>query len=153
MLKIIGESSQIDIESLANSVYKTLCQQDELCAELTFVSESEIKDLNNNFRGIDSVTDVLSFPSLDGVRGKVLKCKDYALDVTENGLFIGSIAICTKRASEQAKEYGHSLKRELTYLTLHGLLHLFGYDHIIDSDKKQMRALEEDIINKVKVFR
>ena len=153
MLKILGESAQFDLEELAKAEYKTLKQKENLYAELTFVSEEEIKELNKKFRNVDAVTDVLSFPTLDGIREKVLNGKDYLLDAYEDGIFIGSIAICTKRAQEQAVEYGHSLKRELTYLTLHGLLHLFGYDHMIESDKTQMRTVEEEILKEVKVFR
>jgi probable rRNA maturation factor len=74
-------------------------------------------------------------------------------DEDEKALFLGSIAICTERAKEQAKEYGHSLERELSYLTVHGLCHLFGYDHMTDEDKKQMREKEEQILELVGVTR
>ena len=80
---------------------------------------------------------------------------DFPLDLTDDGsaVFIGSIAVCIERATEQAEEYGHSLTRELNYLICHGLLHLLGYDHLIESDKVEMRALEEIIMNKIKVNR
>ena len=97
----------------------------------------------------------LSFPTLDGVRGKVVYKKDFPLDLSDDGesVFIGSIAVCVERAEEQAIEYGHSLTRELTYLICHGLLHLMGYDHIENDDKIEMRALEDKIMNKIKVLR
>lgn len=152
-LKIIGKSKIINLEELASTTHKILKQKDALYCELTFVSKSKIKQLNSDFRSVNKVTDVLSFPTLDGVRYKVLKSKDFPLDTFENGLFIGSIAICSARAKEQAKEYGHSLEREFTYLTLHGLLHLFGYDHMIDEDKAEMRKLEDKILKKIEVFR
>ena len=152
-LKIIGKSKIINLTDLASATHKTLKQKDAIYCELSFVSKKAIRELNRDFRGVDKVTDVLSFPTLDGIRGKVLKQKDYLLDTYENGLFIGSIAICTARAKQQAKEYGHSLEREFTYLTLHGLLHLFGYDHMVEEDKAEMRKLEDKILKKIEVFR
>lgn len=158
MAKLIvcsDDESVINVTELADAVYQELGQKDGLFAELLYVNEQEIKALNNDYRGVDKVTDVLSFPTLDGIRGKVVLKKDFPLDLTEDGqnVFIGSIAICKKRAEEQAKEYGHSVKREMTYLLCHGLLHLMGYDHMIDSDKAQMRALEDKIMSKIKVNR
>ena len=152
-LKIIGKSKIINLTDLASATHKTLKQKDAIYCELSFVSKKAIRELNRDVRGVDKVTDVLSFPTLDGIRGKVLKQKDYLLDTYENGLFIGSIAICTARAKQQAKEYGHSLEREFTYLTLHGLLHLFGYDHMVEEDKAEMRKLEDKILKKIEVFR
>lgn len=158
MAKLIvcsDDESVINVTELADAVYQELGQKDGLFAELLYVNEQEIKALNNDYRGVDKVTDVLSFPTLDGIRGKVVLKKDFPLDLAEDGqnVFIGSIAICKKRAEEQAKEYGHSVKREMTYLLCHGLLHLMGYDHMIDSDKAQMRALEDKIMSKIKVNR
>ena len=152
-LKLLIENSPIEAESLASEVYKTLNQTDSLLAEVVFVSEGEIRELNNSQRGIDKVTDVLSFPTLDNIRGKVLKMKDYPLEIDEERLFLGSIAICVKRAEEQAKEFGHSVNREINYLLCHGLLHLFGYDHIEENDKAEMRRLEKLIMNNLRILR
>ncbi|MBR5438620.1 MAG: rRNA maturation RNase YbeY [Clostridia bacterium] len=152
-LKIIGKSKYINLTELANATAEVLKQKELLYAELSFVSKEKIRQLNTQFRNVLSVTDVLSFPTLDGIRGKVLKHKDFPLDVDENGLFLGSIVVCMARAKEQAKEYGHSIERELTYLTLHGLLHLFGYDHMVEEDKARMRKLEDKILKKIEVFR
>ena len=143
-LKIICDDGFDTLEILANAVSKTLNQTYNLSAEVVFVSPNEFQALNSSTRGIDRVTDVLSYPTLDGIRGKVVNPKDFPLELDDDGnLFIGSIAVCIEKAEEQAKEYGHSLTREITYLICHGLLHLFGYDHEIDDDKKEMRALEE----------
>lgn len=153
-LKVYIENSPIDVDSLAREVYSSLKQTENLSLEVIFVSEEEIKNLNNTQRGIDKITDVLSFPTLDGIRGKVLNSKDYPLELDDdNSLFLGSIAVCVKRAEEQAIEYNHSLKRELNYLICHGMLHLFGYDHIKDEDKKEMRELEEKIMNNLRILR
>lgn len=153
-LKIICDDGFDTLEILAKAVSKTLNQTYNLSAEVVFVSPNEIQALNSSTRGIDRVTDVLSYPTLDGIRGKVVNPKDFPLELDDDGnLFIGSIAVCIEKAEEQAKEYGHSLTREITYLICHGLLHLFGYDHEIDDDKKEMRALEEEIMTFIKITR
>lgn len=151
-IKILcNENEYIDADKIGKAVFKTLNQKENLFCELVFVDEEQIRKLNAEYRAVDKVTDVLSFPSLDGIRGKVLSKKDYPLeyDEIEKALFIGSIAICVKRAKEQAEEYGHSEKREFTFLTVHALLHLTGYDHIEESDRAEMRALEDEIMQKI----
>ena len=125
-----------------------------LAAEIIFTEEQEIRSLNKQFRNKDAVTGVLSFPTLDGIKGVQIKRADFPLDIDEeDNLFIGSIAICTKRAHEQAEEYGHSYERELNYLAVHGLCHLLGYDHEEEEDKKQMREVEERVLTKMGVTR
>ena len=125
-----------------------------LAFEIEFVSEEEIRELNAQTRGIDKVTDVLSYPALDDIKGKKLLKKDYPYSLDEDGnLLVGSIAVCVKRATEQAEEYGHSLERELHYLIVHGVMHCLGYDHEIDSDKAEMRRQEEYILNKIGITR
>lgn len=150
-LKIYCDNGYIDQLLIAQAVEKVLKQKIKIYAELSFVSKEEIQVLNKESRKVDQVTDVLSFPMLDGIRGKILKKKDCILDYDqdEKAVFIGSIVICVERAKEQAEEYGHSLSRELSYLTVHGMLHLFGYDHMTDEDKAQMREKEEEILSLV----
>lgn len=126
----------------------------DLAAEVVLVDEEEIRRLNRETRGVDAVTDVLSFPALDGIKGKKLQKKAFPADIDEEGnLFLGSIAICVKRAKEQAEEYGHSFERELNYLLTHGLFHLLGYDHMTDTDKAEMRGREERVMNKLGLTR
>ena len=125
-----------------------------LCFEFVFVDEDEIRRLNRETRGIDKVTDVLSYPSLDGIKGKALLAKDYPLELDEDGaLFIGSVAVCHARAKEQAEEYGHSYERELHYLTVHGIMHCLGYDHMTDEEKSEMREKEEAVLTKLGITR
>lgn len=125
-----------------------------VAVEAIFVDADEIRSLNREQRNVDSVTDVLSFPSLDGIRGKALRKKDFPYDVDEEGnLFLGSVVICRERAREQAEEYGHSYERELHYLLVHGILHCLGYDHMTDEDKAQMREKEEILLGKMGVVR
>lgn len=125
-----------------------------LCFEFLFVDEEEIQRLNRETRSIDKVTDVLSYPSLDGIKGKALYLEDYPYEIDEeDNLFVGSVVVCVQRAKEQAEEYGHSLKRELHYLLVHGVLHCLGYDHMTDEDKAEMREREEYVLNKLGIGR
>ena len=109
------------------------------CVELTikFVSDTEIKRLNSAHRGIDKVTDVLSFPATDIRAGEEV--------VGGDGTYLGDMAICLKRAKSQAKEYGNTYFAEIQKLVLHSVLHLLGYDHIKDEDYAIMNKKEEQI--------
>ena len=125
-----------------------------LFAEISLVGEEEIRTLNRTYRNCDRVTDVLSFPALDGIRDRVLRAAEHPFETDEEGrLFLGSIAICTARAKEQAQEYGHFYERELYYLAVHGILHCLGYDHEDENDKKEMRAREEEVMQKLHLTR
>ena len=81
--------------------------------------------------------------------------ENYPLDIDhETGnIVLGDICICLAKAKEQAKDFGNSIEREVTYLSVHGLLHLLGYDHMIESDKIIMRNVEENIMTKIKLER
>ena len=125
-----------------------------LAVELVFTDEAGIRKLNAETRGKDAVTDVLSFPNLDGILQKPIRKEDFPFDTDEDGnLFLGSIVICRERAAQQAEEYGHSLRRELYYLAVHGLCHLLGYDHETDEEKAQMRAREEGVLSDMDIPR
>ena len=125
-----------------------------LAVEVSFVSAQEIQELNASTRGIDKVTDVLSYPTLDGIKGQALRGEDYPYEIDEEGnLLVGSIAICCQRAREQAEEYGHSYERELHYLIVHGIMHCLGYDHMNDEDKAEMREKEEYVLGKLCITR
>jgi probable rRNA maturation factor len=146
MAKLFIDCEQGDYTLLADAVYKVLGQTDDLMAEIITVSAQEIRALNKDTRGIDKVTDVLSYPTLDGIRGKVVLKKDFPLDVDDDKLMLGSIVLCLERIKEQAQEIGHSEQEEREYLIVHGLMHLFGYDHMTDEDKKQMREKEKAVM-------
>ena len=125
-----------------------------LVVELSFVDETEIRRLNRELRSMDKITDVLSFPALDLERGQAIKKADYPFEIDEEGrLLLGSVAICEKRAKEQAEEYGHSYDRELHYLIVHGIMHCLGYDHMEENEKAQMREKEEIILSKLGITR
>lgn len=154
-LEIIGLDDEFPVRKVAEEAYKRLKQTAPLEIDVAFADEDEIRRLNRETRGIDAVTDVLSFPNFDGIRYKILALSDYPTDVDEDSgrLPLGSICICKKRAAEQAEEYGHSLAREICYLALHGVLHCFGYDHANAVDEEEMTALAEEIMAAANVGR
>lgn len=107
---------------------------------LSIVMNDEIHDINKQFRNIDSPTDVLSFPQLTFEEGE-------EADVNENGeIVLGDIIISIDRAKEQAEEYGHSLKRELAFLSVHSMLHLMGYDHMVPEEEEDMFRRQKEIL-------
>lgn len=144
-LKIECFDKKIKLRKIEKAVYKVLGQVAYFKAELVFQDGESITALNRNTRNVDSITDVLSFPSLDGIRGKILHPKDCPTELEGKYIFMGSIVLCEDKIREQAKEYGHSEEEEREYLITHGLLHLFGYDHMTDEDKAEMRSLEKEI--------
>ncbi len=120
-----------------------------------FVYDDEMQELNKETRGIDSATDVLSFPNLNDQFNKDINAKTFPDDVNpENGkVMLGDIVINLNRAEEQAGSFGHSLTREIGYLLVHGLLHLMGYDHVDELDAKLMFAQTERVLAKFKLKR
>ena len=125
-------------------------------AYVRIVDDEAIHEINRSERGVDRPTDVLSFPTVGYKTGtardnKALIRREYD---PESGLcFLGDIVISIDRARAQAAEYGHSLARELGYLTAHAMLHLCGYDHIEDGDRVKMRAMEEKTMNELGLTR
>ncbi|MCR1952511.1 MULTISPECIES: rRNA maturation RNase YbeY [unclassified Clostridium] len=125
---------------------------------LLFVDNEEIREINNETRNIDRATDVLSFPMLDFEDKKVFNemYLNYDFDETfKDGdeLILGDMVLSLERALEQSEEYGHSYEREVGYLVVHSILHLLGYDHMEEDDKKRMRKREEEILNKLQIRR
>ena len=125
-----------------------------LMVEFLFVDGEEIRRLNREMRSIDRVTDVLSFPTLDGIKGQAIRAEEHPYDLDEEGcLMVGSVVVCCDRAREQAEEYGHSYNRELHYLLVHGIMHCLGYDHETDEERAEMREQEEYILQKLGITR
>lgn len=125
---------------------------------LLFVNNEEIREINNDTRNIDRETDVLSFPMLEYEENKVFKDMylDYEFDATYkdgDNLVLGDIVLSLEKALEQSKEYNHSFKRECSYLVVHSVLHLLGYDHMNEEEKTIMRKREEEILSKLDIRR
>lgn len=125
LLRLVVERS-LAAEQIAGSVEVTLVITDD----------EEVRHLNAAYRGIDETTDVLSFP-LEAANGPAF--------VTPPGepRHLGDVVVSYPRAERQAAEYGHSVRRELAYLVVHGTLHLLGYDHEAEAEREVMRAKEE----------
>jgi len=145
-LKIECLQRKLKVKKLAKAVYTVLGQKAKLKAEVVFESGKEMTDLNRTARGVDSVTDVLSFPSLDGIKGEVLERDKCNTELDGKYIFIGSIVLCDEKIRAQAQELGHSEEEERNYLIIHGLMHLMGYDHMTEEDKKEMREKEKAVV-------
>ena len=118
---------------------------DDAVVSVTFTDDGGIRERNREFRGIDSPTDVLSFPMYDFRNG----------DEPEKGepAVLGDIVISLERAYRQSLEYGHSYKREVAFLTVHSVLHLLGYDHEVPEDEEEMRARQRIIMDRLGIRR
>ena len=115
---------------------------------VSFVTKEEIRALNADSRGIDAVTDVLSFPLEEFSSGVP---RDYRPPITP--LPLGDIVLCPARAMEQAEEYSHSLRREMAFLTVHSLLHLLGYDHMTQQNEARMCERQEAVLRDLSITR
>ncbi|MBO4412739.1 MAG: rRNA maturation RNase YbeY [Clostridia bacterium] len=113
-----------------------------------YAGEEEIRAINKEYRNVDKKTDVLSFPLIN-----FNSSEDIKEELKNQDLMLGDIVICKSFAKAQAKEYKHSLKRELCFLSLHGFLHLLGYDHIKKEDEAVMMALAEKILKEKNIKR
>lgn len=114
---------------------------------VSLIDNDLIQNINRDYRNIDRVTDVISFAFIDSYEnGKDLLKKKQIVD-------LGEIYISIPRAIEQANEYSHSIKREICFLFIHGLLHLLGYDHMCEEDEKVMFALQDEILTAKGILR
>ena len=145
-IKLECLDKRVNLRRIAKAVYKVLGQKAFFKAEIVFHDGENMQFLNKTTRGIDSITDVLSYPSMEGIRGKILTPVECKTELEGKYIFLGSIVLCDEKIKEQAIEYGHSEKREREYLVVHGLLHLFDYDHMNDTDKKEMREKEKEVM-------
>lgn len=122
---------------------KHLKKRGQYVISVTLVGKETIHEINKNYRNIDRPTDVISFAFLDDKEEKIKKTKDMPTD-------LGEIYICYEVALENAKNYGNSEQREMSFLFVHGLLHLLGYDHMTKEDEDIMFPLQEEILNLIK---
>lgn len=143
-----------EYEDLIENVLKQCFEEEKLFhtnlyVAITLTNPENIRNINKEYRNIDKETDVLSFPMFEKeeLAQIVLNQQNVVEDV------LGDIVISIQRVEEQANEYGHSFKRELAYMVVHGFYHLMGYDHIEEKDKQQMRPKEEKILQDLKLTR
>ncbi len=140
-----GPSSFDEYEStflaLVDKVFKEVGVKDDYYIDVSIVDNDRIHEINKTYRGIDRPTDVISFAFYDDEEEKINEDAPNSL---------GSIIISYQKAEEQAKDYGHSLNREMSFLFVHGLLHLLGYDHMKKEDEEVMFALQDKILGERK---
>lgn len=144
---------KIDEEELIKNVVETVLSEEGIVQNLevyiTLTDNENIRKINAEHRNIDKATDVLSFPMFERDEIPSLKVKND----TSVETMLGDIIVSVEKVREQAEEYGHSFKRELAYLVTHGMLHLLGYDHMIEEEKVVMRKREEEILEKLDIKR
>lgn len=150
-----------DYETLIKKVIEA-CMDYEDCPYETEVSilltdDNAIQEINKEYRDMDAPTDVLSFPVTDfEIPGDFSNIEDEHPDSfhPETGeLLLGDIVISVERAIKQAAEYGHSIEREIAFLTAHSMFHLFGYDHIEDEERRIMEDKQREVLDKLAIFR
>jgi len=137
----VMEITKDNEDAIKNAVDAVLAEEGlhgDFEVSVSFVTNEEIKELNREYRNVDSETDVLSFP-MD--------------EVFDGVTILGDIVISTQKIIEQANDFNHSLEREMCYLTVHSMLHLLGYDHESEREQKLMREWEEKIMSAVGLSR
>lgn len=133
------------IEKVISESLKYENISDNCEVSVTIVDNEEIHQINLKHRGIDRATDVLSFPLID--------FKKESLPTDGSKIYLGDIIISIERAIEQANEYGHSIDREVGFLTAHSMLHLLGYDHMVENEEKVMFKKQEEILSNLNLRR
>jgi len=140
-----GPKSYDDYEEIFNEYYVKIFEKlglkGEFITDVTIVNNKTIHKINREYRNIDRPTDVISFAFLDDKKEKELR---------GGPINLGQIIISFDKAEEQAKEYGHSLIREMVFLFVHGMLHLLGYDHMNEEDETKMFKLQNEILGGLK---
>ncbi len=139
-VEINNMQQKLKVDKELRELFETICRNtarlegfDHGEISIALVDNEEIRGLNKKYRDVDEATDILSFPLGDEI--------------------LGDIIISVERAVSQAEEYGHSLKRELCYLLIHGVLHILGYDHKNTGEKDEMRKKEERVLGELNIIR
>lgn len=153
-IEFIEIEEKVEYCKLVKQVLKTCFTKEglehfPLYMSVTLTNNETIQGINQEYRKINQATDVLSFPMLEKAEIEYLK---------QNGVpakeeIFGDIIVSIPKVEEQAKEYGHSLKRELAYMLVHGFYHLMGYDHMTEEEKLQMRKKEEEVLIELNITR
>ncbi|MBG9988040.1 rRNA maturation RNase YbeY [Aerococcaceae bacterium DSM 111176] len=147
-IEIIDEQNYLSKEAMTivgdvvELTAKHLGLKEDTEVDITIVDNPTIHQLNQEYRGIDRATDVLSFAMMDEVEGDFLSLTQEMMPVVH----LGDIIISNDKVIEQAEEYGHSYERELGFLTVHGFLHLNGYDHQTPEESAEMFGIQEEIL-------
>jgi probable rRNA maturation factor len=154
IINVTNEKNKIklnnEINELIQSVIKTVLEIHNIDFDveisLLLTDDEEIKQINKEYRGIDKATDVLSFPSCEFEKEGVVLKEYYPSEGGYPYLLLGDIIISVEHVLKQAQEFGHTNEREIGYLVCHSMLHLLGYDHMEEEEKKIMRTKEEEVM-------
>lgn len=156
------EKFEFDVNDLIESLTKAVIKAEKMPYEnvtlnVTFTDDETIQQVNKEFREIDKATDVLSFPAIDFEKTSNFSFingdeADY-FEPDTGELILGDIMISLEHAHAQAVEYGHSFRREIAFLITHSLLHLLGYDHMDDDERKVMEEKQEAILQTLNISR
>ena len=129
----------------------------ELEVSVTMVTKEAIHEMNRQYRQVDRATDVLSFPMMEYDRPGDFEGKAFVRSMSVSRetqeLILGDIVLCPEVICEQAEEYGHSQWREFSFLVVHSMLHLFGYDHIREEERTEMEREQKRIMEQLKIYR
>jgi probable rRNA maturation factor len=136
----LSETELIQIENILSFASKKQKVEEGSEISITFVTNESIQEINRDYRQKDYPTDVISFAMEELGEGEV---EVVGADIPR---ILGDIIISIPKAKEQAEEYGHSFMRELSFLAVHGFLHLLGYDHETEEDEKEMFSLQREIL-------
>ena len=154
---LLDDAAKALMQRCADSAARTEGVTQPLYAFIQVVGDDEIQVINREQRNKDASTDVLSFPTVNYPAGKTAGACEKLLrreyDPEIGACVIGDIVISMDHVKAQAQEYGHSVQRESGYLITHGLFHLMGYDHMTDTDKPVMRAMEEKALRAIGLTR
>ncbi|MGN9864604.1 rRNA maturation RNase YbeY [Bacillus swezeyi] len=138
----LSDEQLAEIEKLLQFSAKEENVADQAEVSVTIVTNEEIQQINKEYRGKDYPTDVISFALEEDGEGEV------QIIGADMPTVLGDIIISADKAKEQAEEYGHSLMRELGFLTVHGFLHLLGYDHLTEEEEKEMFTKQKELLNR-----
>ena len=142
------EAYEAMIETVVNETIKQVNLTNEMLeCSFIFVDNEQIREINKNYRQKDAVTDVITFAIEDEIPGEI---KIQGIPMPR---MLGDVFISLPRTREQAQRYGHSFERELSFLAVHGCLHLLGYDHLEPEEEKVMFGKQEDILNALGIRR
>lgn len=164
MTLLVEEETEVtfpfDYKKLAEDVIDASLEHEDFPYEveisLTFMDKEGIQEANREFREINRPTDVLSFPMLDFPAAGDFSELEHMNDITNpetDEVVLGDIVLCVPKIYEQAEEYGHSVKREYAFLIAHSMLHLMGYDHMEEEERKEMEQRQREILDILKIYR
>lgn len=153
-----------DHEALSKKLLKKVLEIEnvsyDISLNLSIVNLSKIKKINKEYRNVDNATDVLSFPNIEfkkpsGFSQFIHKgVYDVSIiDLNTKTIFLGDIVICYQKIISQSKKYNHSIKREFSFLFVHSVLHLLGYDHENEKDEKKMFLKQNLVLESLKISR